>query len=278
MEEADNVNGHDEEEVFEAEVVEDHDDADQPRDEAASADALADLAGGRADASASALDALATGETDDPVDAIAAAEAQDKPDAEDALASLASGEDPTAGDEASDPSDPSGGDAAAASFEFASGETIHVDPERIRAGREQRKRMADRADDLSFRKTMVPLMLAVGVLLLGISGLTAAITSGVDDDTPAEDLSALDEYGPMVVWAGIPLGVVLIGGAVMFHMEVRRVEAAKSVAAAAQATQPEDDQPQTPDAQEPQTQETEAEDSDPDQQPEEQDQPPASDA
>ena len=239
MDDTDNANGHEEEEVFEAEVVEDDEPGGEPVDDGASVDALADLAGGGSDASISALDALAAGKVAAPADAMAAAEARDKPDAEDALASLASGE------VAPDPDDGEGpaetdGHLDGPAFDFAAGESIHVDPERIKAGREQRKRMAGRVDDLSFKKTMVPLLLAVGVLLLGISGLTAAMTAG-GEEKPDEDRSALEEYGPLLVWAGLPLGLVLVGGAVVFHLEVRRLEAVKSLSAP----------PREPDAPEP---------------------------
>ena len=139
--------------------------------------------------------------------------------------------------------DPDPDEQGPSTFEFASGESIHVDPERIKAGREQRKRMADRADDLSFRKTMVPLLLAVGVLLLGISGLTAAMTAGGDENVPVEERSALEEYGPLLIWAGLPLGLVLVGGAVIFHMEVRRLEAARVLSASASQPQTEEPKP-----------------------------------
>ena len=241
MDEVENTSGHGDEDVFEAEVVEDDENVlengqssdappdgeddewpDAPLDSETGVDALADLAGGGKD-DTGALGALAAGRGSGPVDAIAAAEARTDVGAEDALASLASGEVPSAPDDGRGP-DETEGYSDDPALDFASGESIHVDPERIKASRDKRKHLAKRADDLSFKKTMVPLLLAVGVLLLGISGLTAAMTAGVDKNASPNELTALQEYGSVLVWAGLPLGLVLVGGAVMFHMEVRRVE------------------------------------------------------
>ena len=248
MDEAENANGHDDEDIYEAEVVEDDGDvpdddesSDESPDESSgespaeegSADALADMAGG-AKGDTAALDALAGGQHSGPVDAIAAAEARDDVDAEDALASLASGEAPPAPDDARAP-DETDGYLDGPGVDFAAGESIHVDPERIKAGREERKRLSKQADDLSFKRTMVPLLLAVGVLLLVISGLTASMTAGVDDTVALDDMTALEKYGSVLVWAGLPLGIVLVGGAVMFHMEIRRVEEIRRAVAAAEA-------------------------------------------
>lgn len=223
MDDVENAGEHEEEEVFDVEVVE----GDDPPAKADSAGALAALAGGGPETSADALGAMASGQNAAPVDAIAAAEARQEAHAGEALASLASGESAAAADDGDDDSDDvvrvdDGEDGA--EFGFAEGESIHVGPERIKAAREQRRRMVDKADSLSFKKTMIPLLLAVGVLLLGISGLTAVMTSDSDATAGQGDPSMMDEYGGLLIWAALPLGVVLIGGAIMFHAEVRRVE------------------------------------------------------
>ncbi len=230
MDEVEKADVGEDEEVFEAELVEPGD----PVDSEASAGALADLAGEGAEASASALDAMAAGLQAAPPDAIVAAEAKEQAaDAEDALASLASGEVVVDDDEPAEADD----EPEAPEFDFAEGEGIHVEPERLKAVREQqrvqrrqwrqqRQKHADRTDSLSFKKTMIPLLLAVGVLLLLISGVTAAMTIG--KDVPAESRTALQDYAVPLIVASLLIGLILIGGAVMFHLEIRRIQERQS--------------------------------------------------
>lgn len=222
MDDVESIGDDKEDEVFDAEVFDaEVFDNDPPPDEEASAGALAALARGGTEASADALDAMALGEQPAPVDAIAAAKARQKPDTEDALANLASGE-PVA--ESDDDDAPVNDGEAAVAMGLGEGESIHVDPERIKAARQQRQRLVTRGDDLSFKKTMIPLLLTVGLLLLGIAGLTAVMTADSDDGAPA---NMMEEYGSLLIWAALPLGLILIGGAVMFHMEVRRRQESK---------------------------------------------------
>lgn len=235
MDEVEKADVREEEEVLEAELVEPGD----PVDSEASAGALADLAGGGAEASASALDAMAAGLQAAPPDAIAAAEAKEQAaDAEDALASLASGEVVVDDDEEPAEADAEVDDELEApEFDFAEGEGIHVEPERLKAVREQqrvqrrkwrqqRQQHADRTDSLSFKKTMIPLLLAVGVLLLLISVVTAAMTIG--KDVSAENRTVLQNYAVPLIVASLVIGLILIGGAVMFHLEIRRIQERQS--------------------------------------------------
>ena len=226
-------------EVFEAEVVEDDDVAvdeaaeetdddciieevidddvvDEPADEFADeghADALAALAGDEPATGADALGAMVSSD-DEPVDAIAAAEARDTGHAGDALASLAAGEsfgEAPADDETSDPAE---------EFAFANDEHIHVDPARIRAVRQQQNRRAAMVHSTSFKKTMIPMLLIVGVLLLGIGVITGAMKG----DPKAVGATMMDKYGTPMMAASLVLGLVLVAGAVLFHLDVRRTQ------------------------------------------------------
>ncbi len=258
---------HDDDEVFEAEVVDDDehaadevveidevtdeagdeadgDMADQAGDETGDeehADALAALAGGGPAAGADALEAMATGD-DAPTDAIAAAEARDAGDAGDALASLAAGE--SLGDDpGDDPADetPDAEDPAEA-FAFAADEHIHVDPARIREVRKQQNRRAAAVHSTSFKKTMIPMLLVVGVLLLGIGVITGAMKG----DPKAAGATIMDKYGTPMMAASLVLGLVLIAGAILFHQDVRRTQAQEAQAREMrdrELAQPESDEP-----------------------------------
>lgn len=211
MDDVENIDEYENDEIFDVEVVETNDED--------HADALASLANkGLAE---DALGAMAAGQVEAPVDAIAAAEARQDGQAEEALASLAGGEPlaegpadedpPAAGEDQSDPAN---------EYAFAENEHIHVDPERIRTSRKQHQRLADSAESLSFRKTMTPLLLVVGVLLLCISGITAVMKG----DPAAADATAMDTYGTPMMVASLVLGLVLLAGAVLFHVEIRRAQ------------------------------------------------------
>jgi len=212
MDDVEHNDDHTDEEIFDVEVVE-------PSVEDG-VDALASLADkGPAE---DALGDLAAGLGEVPPDAIAAAEARKQAQAEDALASLASGE--TIAQEPDDPDAPAGGDQdpddPANQFAFAENEHIHVDPDRIRAGRQQQNRLADNAQSLSFKKTMTPLLLVVGVILLAISGITFALKG----DPNAPGATDMDKYGMPMMLASLLLGLVLLAGAVLFHMEISRAK------------------------------------------------------
>jgi len=251
MDDVENSDERKDEEVFDVEIVETDDDdhADAPDAMAAdqveapvdavdpaetqeddrAADALDAIAAGQAEAPVDAIEAaegrqddqaedalgaMAAGQVEAPVDAIEAAEARQDGQAEDALASLASGEPAGQEPQGQDRRDP------AEEFDFAEGEHIHVDPERARASRKQHQRLADNAQSLSFKKTMTPLLLVVGVLLLAISGITGALKG----DPDAVDATMMDKYGTPMMLAALLLGLVLLAGAVLYHMEIRRAQ------------------------------------------------------
>ena len=65
---------------------------------------------------------------------------------------------------------------------------------------------------------MTPLLLVVGVLLLAISGVTFAMKGDPNGPEP----TLMDKYGMPMMLASLALGLVLLAGAVLFHMEIRR--------------------------------------------------------
>ena len=247
---------HDDDEIYEAEIVEDDDHAadeaadevveidevadeadgdtaDEPADEG-HVDALAALAGGGPATGADALEAMAAGD-DAPIDAIAVAEARESGDVGDALASLASGENmgsDRADDEAPDADDP------AEAFAFAADEHIHVDPARIREVRKQQNRRAAAVHSTSFKKTMIPMLLVVGVLLLGIGVITGAMKG----DPKAPSATMMDRYGTPMMAASLLLGLVLVAGAVLFHLDVRRTQEQEAQTRDRRASEPESDE------------------------------------
>ena len=192
-----------------------------------SADALEDLAEESPGDVEGAL--AAAGKTRDvhAEDALATVHSPDAVDAEDALASLASGESDEA-DEADEADEVSGEDrvegpveAGAAAYDLADATEPASGPVERRSRRSAQARSAALVHSVNFKKTMVPLLLVVGVLLLVLSAATAAMLLFPGGEG---DPGALGRHGPALILASCPLAAILLAGAWMFHLEVRRAE------------------------------------------------------
>ena len=74
-----------------------------------------------------------------------------------------------------------------------------------------------------FRRTLIPLLVVVGGVLLLFSLVTAAmlINAGADQAVDVEP-SRLQRMGPWLIAFSLPLGAFLLLGAWWFHMEIKR--------------------------------------------------------
>lgn len=82
-------------------------------------------------------------------------------------------------------------------------------------------RRAGRAHAEQFKKFMVPLLLVSGVLLFVLGGAASFVVFG-DEAPRAEDALLSLGARKLLVLAAFPLGAILLLGAWLFHLEVRR--------------------------------------------------------
>ena len=76
-----------------------------------------------------------------------------------------------------------------------------------------------------FKRTMIPLLVVVGGLLLALSVVTLALmvsTADRDEFHMQTETSALSIHGRWAVPLAVPLGVILLAAAWLFHRDLRR--------------------------------------------------------
>ena len=98
----------------------------------------------------------------------------------------------------------------------------------IRPGRATRLNVSsNRAQAHAYKKTMIPLLAVVGVLLLGFSLFTLMALMGDPGDRTAlaPTGSSMRAYGKYFILAALPLGAALLLGAWLFHVDVKNTEA-----------------------------------------------------
>lgn len=70
----------------------------------------------------------------------------------------------------------------------------------------------------AFKQTMIPLLLVVGGLLILMSVVTIIMLSGYSGD----DFGYLQKYGKLFIIVSLPIGAILIMGAWIFFLDVRK--------------------------------------------------------
>lgn len=132
---------------------------------------------------------------------------------EDALEAMATGQ----FEAPSQASSPAGGETASGGVISEIAAPARDDPQQRQAARMARRQHTALVHGAQFKKTMVPLLLAVGVLLLVLSGITVFIL--LSSRAGQMQGAMLNEYGPTVVMVACPLAAVLLAGAWWFHRE-----------------------------------------------------------
>ncbi len=82
-----------------------------------------------------------------------------------------------------------------------------------------------RAHAHAYKRTMIPLLLVVGFMLIAFSVLTLMMLMGGGADDPdslAGEMTYLQAYGKYFVLAALPLGAILLVGAWLFMIEIRK--------------------------------------------------------
>jgi hypothetical protein len=85
-----------------------------------------------------------------------------------------------------------------------------------------------RSHSQAYKRMMIPLLITVGLILIGISALTLVLLLGGPGDDPdsiAAEGSGLAQYGKFFILAALPLGAILLMGAWLFYLDVKRAEA-----------------------------------------------------
>lgn len=77
---------------------------------------------------------------------------------------------------------------------------------------------AARMQKHSFKQTMIPLLIVVGGLLILMSLITMLMLSGDNGD----DFGYLQQYGKLFIVVSLPVGAILIMGAWIFFLDVRK--------------------------------------------------------
>ncbi|HAU39052.1 MAG TPA: hypothetical protein DCX07_15235 [Phycisphaerales bacterium] len=100
-----------------------------------------------------------------------------------------------------------------------------VDPNARKVRAATYARQSGKAHAHQFKSTMIPLLLVVGVLLLGFSAFTGvmllmgrAARSGMAHLAP----SRIQQYGPALIAVSLPLAAVLLVGALWFHLDIKK--------------------------------------------------------
>ena len=177
----------------------------------------------RRDESADALEAMADSEGDPQSESLDAAGADERMQTDAALASLAAGEniEPPV-EEPSQAAHPDQQDQAPDDA-WAAEAAPPADAEERRARQAvQQQRMAQ-AHGLQFKKTMIPLLIVVGVILLILSATTGIILLFTEEAALQEmDTSMLRRHGPALILASCPLALILLCGAWWLHLDIKR--------------------------------------------------------
>jgi len=76
----------------------------------------------------------------------------------------------------------------------------------------------------AYKRTMIPLLLVVGLLLIALSVLTLFLLIGQrnDPESLADGMTYLQAYGKYFILAALPMGAILLAGAWMFYLDVRK--------------------------------------------------------
>ncbi|MBI5723664.1 MAG: hypothetical protein HZA50_06880 [Planctomycetes bacterium] len=82
------------------------------------------------------------------------------------------------------------------------------------------KARSNKAYAETFKRTIMPIMVAVGVLLLVFSGVTASMMGGAVDGEGGP--TYFQKYGGLMLAGSIPIALIMFGGAIMFYMELRK--------------------------------------------------------
>jgi hypothetical protein len=84
-----------------------------------------------------------------------------------------------------------------------------------------------RVHSQAYKRTMIPLLLVVGILLIALSLVTLlALISGPEGpDSFVAEGTYLHAYGKYFILMALPLGAVLLMGAWLFYIDVKRSEA-----------------------------------------------------
>jgi len=84
-----------------------------------------------------------------------------------------------------------------------------------------------RAHAHQYRRTMIPLLLVVGLLLVGFSVLTIFMLVGAkkDPDAIAGEMTYMQAYGKYFIIVSLPIGALLLLGAWLFYLDVRKADA-----------------------------------------------------
>jgi len=82
-----------------------------------------------------------------------------------------------------------------------------------------------RVHSQAYKQTMIPLLLVVGLMLIGFSVLTMIMLVGGREDDPdsiAGEMTYMQAYGKYFILASLPLGAILLMGAWLFFIDVKR--------------------------------------------------------
>ena len=79
----------------------------------------------------------------------------------------------------------------------------------------------------AYKRMMIPVLLVVGAMLIGLSAVTliGLLGDGQDPDSLAAEGTYLRVYGKYMILASLPLGAILLMGAWLFYIDVKRSEA-----------------------------------------------------
>lgn len=209
---------------------------DEDRDHVADEDALGELAASAAPDLGSPDQPAAVEVDDDALKDLAAAAPAAAPDA---LGDLAAAAPQQAGglppELAGQPDEPAAGgalgDLAAASAPEALGSLGDMaavsDSVRPAVSAQRTTRLqanVRRVHAQQYKKTMIPLLLVVGLMLIAFSIITLVMLVGsrADPDHVAGEMTYMQAYGKFFVVIALPIGAILLVGAWLFYMDIKR--------------------------------------------------------
>jgi len=84
-----------------------------------------------------------------------------------------------------------------------------------------------RAHGEAYKRMMIPVLIVVGGMLIALSVLTllGLLSDGQDPDSFAAEGTYLRVYGKYLILAALPLGAILLMGAWLFYIDVKRTQA-----------------------------------------------------
>ena len=87
---------------------------------------------------------------------------------------------------------------------------------------------ARRIHGQAYKRTMIPVLMVVGLMLIGFAALTMAILISGDTNDPESLASAgtyMQRFGKYFILASLPMGAILLMGAWLFYVDVKRHDA-----------------------------------------------------